>query len=47
MVTSKNVIPTKAGIYNILIVMDSRRRGSDKLVIVRGSHDKLLIFKYN
>ena len=56
MATSKNVIPAKAlhhmvfrakaGIHKILTLLDSRLRGSDKLVIVRGSHmfSALLIF---
>ena len=35
---SKNVIPAKAGIQNLLISLDSRLRGSDKLIIIRGSH---------
>jgi len=35
--TSKNVIPAKAGIQNLLTSLDSRLRGSDKLVIIRGS----------
>ena len=35
--TSKNVIPAKAGIQNPLISLDSGLRGSDKLIIIRGS----------
>ena len=35
--TSKNVIPVKTGIQKPLISLDSRLRGSDKLVIMRGS----------
>ncbi len=35
--TSKNVIPAKAGIQKVLTLLDSRLRGSDKLVIIRGS----------
>ena len=35
--TSKNVIPVKTGIQKPLISLDSRLRGSDKLVIIRGS----------
>jgi hypothetical protein len=35
--TSKNVIPAEAGTQKILISLDSRLRGSDELVIVRGS----------
>jgi len=34
---SKNVIPAKAGIQNPLKSLDSRLRGSDKLIIIRGS----------
>ncbi len=37
MVTSKNVIPAKAGIHNLLTLLDSRLRGSDKLGIIRGA----------
>jgi len=33
---SKNVIPVKTGIQKPLISLDSRLRGSDKLVIIRG-----------
>jgi hypothetical protein len=36
-VTSKNVIPAKAGIQKPLTSLDSRLRGSDKLIIIRGS----------
>jgi len=36
-VISKNVIPAKAGIQNSLTSLDSRLRGSDKLIIIRGS----------
>ena len=32
MATSKNVIPAKAGIQNLLYLLDSRLRGSDKLI---------------
>ena len=35
--TSKNVIPVKTGIQKPLISLDSRLRGSDKLVIIRGT----------
>jgi hypothetical protein len=35
--TSKNVIPAKAGIQKLLTSLDSRLRGSDKLIIIRGS----------
>jgi 5,10-methylene-tetrahydrofolate dehydrogenase/methenyl tetrahydrofolate cyclohydrolase len=35
--TSKNVIPAKAGIQKLLTSLDSRLRGSDKLIINRGS----------
>jgi hypothetical protein len=35
--TSKNVIPAKAGIQKLLTLLDSRLRGSDKLIIIRGS----------
>jgi hypothetical protein len=34
--TSKNVIPTKAGIQKLLTLLDSRLRGSDKSEIYRG-----------
>ena len=34
--TSKNVIPAKAGIQKSLTTLDSRLRGSDKLVITGG-----------
>jgi hypothetical protein len=37
MASSKNVIPAKAGIHNILKLLDSRFHGSDKLEIIRGS----------
>jgi len=37
MATSKNVMPAQAGIHNILIELDSRLRGGDKFVIIRGS----------
>ena len=44
--TSKNVIPAclsgrqaKAGIHKLLTLLDSRLRGSDKLEIIRGSHN--------
>ena len=39
--TSKNVIPAKAGIQNPLTSLDSSLRGSDKLIIIRGS-----LYKY-
>jgi uncharacterized protein YbaP (TraB family) len=42
--TSKNVIPAEAGIQKILISLDSRLRGSDELVIIRGSLKLPLIF---
>ena len=35
--TSKNVIPAKAGIQKPVTLLDSRLRGSDKLIIIRGS----------
>ena len=35
--TSKNVIPAKAGIQKLLTSLDSRLRGSDKLIIIRSS----------
>jgi len=35
--TSKNVIPAKAGIQKLLTSVDSRLRGSDKLIIIRGT----------
>jgi len=35
--TSKNVIPAKAGIQNLLITLDSHLYGSDELIIIRGS----------
>jgi hypothetical protein len=35
--TSKNVIPVKTGIQKPLTSLDSRLRGSDKLIIIRGS----------
>ena len=34
---SNNVIPAKAGIQNLLKSLDSCLRGSDKLIIIRGS----------
>ena len=34
--TSKNVIPVKTGIQKPLTSLDSRLRGSDKLIIIRG-----------
>ena len=37
MAASNNVIPAKAGIQKLLKSLDSRLRGSDKLVIIRGS----------
>jgi hypothetical protein len=36
-VSSNNVIPAKAGIQKILTSLDSRLRGSDELIIIRGS----------
>ena len=35
--TSKNVIPAKAGIQKPVTLLDSRLRGSDKFIIIRGS----------
>ena len=35
--TPKNVIPAKAAIQKLLTSLDSRLRGSDKLIIIRGS----------
>jgi hypothetical protein len=35
--TSKNVIPAKAGIQKPFTSMDSRLRGSDNLIIIKGS----------
>jgi len=35
--TSKNVIPAKAGIQKLLTSLDSRLRGSNKLIVIRGS----------
>jgi len=35
--TSNNVIPAKAGIHKLLILLDPRLRGSDKLEIITGS----------
>jgi hypothetical protein len=35
--TSKNVIPAKAGIQKPVTLLDSRLRGSDKVIIIRGS----------
>jgi hypothetical protein len=35
--TSKNVIPAEAGIQKLLISLDSPLRGSDKLIVIRGS----------
>jgi hypothetical protein len=43
--TSKNVIPAKAGIQKLLTLLDSRLRGSDKLVIIRVL-PKFLILKF-
>jgi hypothetical protein len=37
-ITSKNVIPEKAGIQKLLTLLDSRLRGSDESEINRGSH---------
>ena len=42
MATSKNVIPVKTGIQKPLTSLDSRLRGSDKLIIIRGSHMSFL-----
>jgi hypothetical protein len=36
-ITSKNVIPAKAGIQKLLTALDSRLRKSDELMVVRGS----------
>jgi competence protein ComEA len=36
-VASKNVIPAKAGIQKLLTSLNSRMRGSDKLITIRGS----------
>ena len=41
--TSKNVIPAKAGIQNPLTSLDSRLRGIDKLIIIRGSLISIII----
>ena len=41
--TSKNVIPSKAGIHKLLTLLDSRLRGSDKLGIIRGYINNWLI----
>jgi hypothetical protein len=38
MATSKNVIHAKAGIQKSFKILDSRLLGSDKLVMIRGSH---------
>jgi hypothetical protein len=38
-ITSKNVIPEKAGIQKLLTLLDSRLRGSDESEINRGSHN--------
>ena len=35
--TYKNVIPAKAGIQKHLTSLDSRLRGSDKSIIIKGS----------
>jgi prepilin-type N-terminal cleavage/methylation domain-containing protein len=35
--TSKNVIPAKAGIQKLFRLLDSRLRGSEKLIVIRGS----------
>jgi|GEM_PF-2705481 len=35
--TSKNVIPVETGIQKHLTSLDSRLRGSDKLIIIRGN----------
>ena len=44
-VTSKNVIPAKAGIQKSLIILDSRLRGSDEFGIIRGSLNKKALFQ--
>ncbi len=52
--TSKNVIPAKAGIQKLLIILDSRRSlprtrirgGSDKSGIIRGSLNLLVIVSF-
>jgi hypothetical protein len=36
-ITSKNVIPAKAGIQKLLTSLDSRLRKSDELIVIRGS----------
>jgi len=41
--TSKNVIPVKTGIQKPLTSLDSRLRGSDKLIIIRGSLNHLAL----
>jgi hypothetical protein len=35
--TSRNVIPAKAGIQKLFTSLDSRLRGSDILIVIRGS----------
>jgi hypothetical protein len=40
--TSKKVIPAKAGIQKPLPSLDSRLRGSDELIIIRGTHKSLV-----
>jgi tetratricopeptide (TPR) repeat protein len=44
MASSKNVIPAKAGIQKLLTLLDPRLRGSDKLIIIRGSQIAFVIF---
>ena len=41
--SSKNVIPAKAGIHNMLEFLDSRLRGSDRIWIIRGSLNLTLL----
>jgi len=43
-ITSKNVIPAKAGIQKLLTSLDSRLRGSDKSEIYKGYHKYLLFY---
>ena len=44
MANSKNVIPVKAGIQKLLTLLDFRLRGSDKLIMIRGSQIAFVIF---
>jgi len=44
--TSKNVIPAKAGIQKLLTSLDSRLRGSDKLIIIRASFKNQELFPH-